>query len=163
MERPPNVVSAEEMPQQDWGEGRCRIRRRNLGQAAGSVEVGLKHIVLLVGYQSYPEHAHTAEEELFYILRGRGTALQNDERIPVQAGDTVSYPSGTGVAHAFLADRGEELEYLAFGQRDGNDAAFYPRSGKVLVRALKEQATGPSKAQGLVGFMEEVDYWDGER
>lgn len=163
MERPPNVVNAEEIPEQDWGEGRCRIRRRDLGRAAGSVDVGLKRIVLPAGYQSYPEHVHTAEEELFYILRGRGTALQDGERVPVQAGDVISYPSGAGVAHTFLADRGEELEYLAFGERDGNDVIFYPRSGKVLIRALREQATGPSKALGLVGRVEETEYWEGER
>ena len=153
MERPPNVVNAEEIPEQDWREGRCRIRRRDLDRAAGGVDVGLKRIVLLAGYQSYPEHAHNAEEELFYILRGSGTALQDGERVPVQAGDVISYPSGTSVAHTFLADRGEDLEYLAFGERDSNDVAFYSRSGKVLIRALREQATGPSKALGLVGRM----------
>lgn len=123
MERPPNVVNTEEIPEQNWGEGRCRIRRRDLGRAAGSVDVGLKRIVLLAGYQSYPEPAHTAEEELFYVLRGRGTALQDGERVPVQYGDVISYPSGARLAHTF------------FGEWDGNDAAFYPRSGEVVLRA----------------------------
>lgn len=151
MEHPPNVVNTEEIPEQNWGEGRCRIRRRDLGRSAGSVDVGLKRIVLLAGYQPYLEPAHTAEEELFYILRGRGTAVLNGERVPVQYGDVISYPSGTGGAHTFL------------GERDGNDAIFYPRSGKVLIRALREQATGPSKSLGLVGRVEETEYWEGER
>ncbi len=163
MERPLNVVNTEEIAEQDWGEGRCHIRRRDLGRAVGSVDVGLKRIVILAGYQSYPEHAHTSEEELFYILRGRGTALQDGEHVPVEAGDVISYPSGTGIAHTFVADRDEDLEYLAFGERDGGDTTFYPRSGKILIRALREQATGPSKALGLVGRMEEADYWEGER
>lgn len=106
---------------------------------------------------------HTSEEELFYVLRGRGTVLQDGERVPVQSGDVISHPSGTGVAHTVLADRGEELEYLAFGERDSNDVIFYPRSGKILIRVLRERATGPSKSLGLVGRMEETEYWEGER
>ncbi len=163
MERPSNMVNLEDITDQEWGEGRCRIRRRDLGRAAGSVDVGLKRIIVYAGCQSYPEHSHTAEEEIFYILRGRGTLLQNGERIPVEAGDVICYPSGTGISHSFLADRDEELEYLAFGERDPNDVTFYPRSGKVLIRALREQAIGPSKSLGLVGRMEETDYWEDER
>lgn len=92
---------------------------------------------------------------MFYVLRGRGTALQDGERVPVQYGDVISYPSGARLAHTF------------FGGWDGNDAAFYPRSGKVVLRArsraLREQATAASKSPGLVGRVEETEYREGER
>lgn len=158
MERPSNVVNAEAMAESEWGEGRCRMRRRDLGRAAGSADVGLKRIVLYPGYQSYPEHYHFAEEELVYVLRGSGSLLQAGERIPVGEGDTISHPSNTGVPHALVADRGEELEYLAFGERDPNDVVFYPSSGKVLIRALGSPGTN-----GLVCRIEEKGYWEGER
>jgi uncharacterized cupin superfamily protein len=158
VERPSNVVNAETLKETEWGEGRCRMRRRDLGRAAGSVDVGLKRIVLYPGYQSYPEHHHSAEEEMIYILRGSGTLTQDGERVLVEAGDTISHPSNTGVPHALVADRGEELEYLAFGERDPDDVVSYPNSGKVMIRAL-----GAPGTPGLVCRMEETDYWEGER
>ena len=116
------------------------------------MNVGLQRFVVYEGHQSLPEHYHIAEEELFYVLRDRGTLLQGEERVPVEAGDVISFPAGTGVVHAFLADRGEDLEYLAFGERDKNDVVVYPRSDKILIRALN-----------LLGRVEEAGYWDGER
>lgn len=151
MDRPPNVVNEEKASEMEAREGRFSTWAGDLGRAAGSVNVGLQKFIVREGYQSLPEHYHTAEEELFYVLRGRGTLLQGAERIPVEAGDVISFPPGTGVAHAFLADRDEDLEYLAFGERDRNDVIVYPRSDKILVRALNK-----------IGRMKEADYWDGE-
>lgn len=54
------------------------------------MEVGLKRIVLCPGHQFRPEHAHTAEEELFYVLQGRGPLLQDGEQMPVKAGGVIS-------------------------------------------------------------------------
>ena len=90
-------------------------RDRDLGRAAGSERIGLVSVTVPAGNQSAPEHAHMAEEEIFYLLRGKGTLLQNGQRIPIEVGDVISYPPGTGISHALLADRGEELEFLVFG------------------------------------------------
>lgn len=152
MDRPANVVNEEEAPEQEASEGRFKTWARDLGRAAGSESVGLQRFIVYEEHQSLPQHYHTAEEELFYVLRGKGTLLQGAEHIPVEAGDVISFPPDTGVAHAFLADRGEDLEYLAFGERDKNDVTFYPRSGKILIRALNK-----------IGWMEETGYWDGEQ
>jgi uncharacterized cupin superfamily protein len=150
--RPSNVVNEGETSEREASEGRFRTWARDLGRAAGSVNVGLQRFVVYEGHQSLPEHNHMAEEELFYVLRGRGTLLQGGERIPVGAGDVISFPAGTGAAHAFLADRGEDLEYLAIGERNENDVIVYPRSEKILIRALNQ-----------LGRMGEAGYWDGER
>jgi uncharacterized cupin superfamily protein len=134
--RPPNVTHESEAPTEEGGEGRFRSVESFLGEAAGSVNVGLQRFVVEEGYQSLPEHYHMAEEEIFYVLKGKGTLLQDGERVPVGPGDVISYPAGTGVSHAFLADKGERLEYLAFGQRNINDVIFYPRSKKVAIRSV---------------------------
>lgn len=152
MDRPPNVANVEKATELEANEGRFRTRAYDLGRAAGSEDVGLQRFIVYEGHQYMPEHYHTAEEELFYVLRGKGTLLQEAERVPVEAGDVVSFPAGTGVAHAFLADRGEDLEYLAFAERNKNDVIVYPRSDKLRIRALNK-----------LGRMEEADYWDGER
>ena len=151
MDRPPNITRSGGPPDREASEGRFKTRGWNLGRAAGSVKVGLQRFVVHEGHQSMPEHYHTAEEELFYVLEGRGTLLQGGERVAVEAGDVISFPASTAIAHAFLADRGGDLEYLAFGERNRNDVVSYPNSGKILIRALNK-----------LGRMEEAGYWDGE-
>ena len=67
------------------------------------------------------------------MLRGRGTLLRGEERVAVETGDVAAFPAGTGVAHAFVADLGEELEYFSIGERKDNEVVLYPDSGKMLV------------------------------
>ena len=43
------------------------------------------------------------------------------------------------------------LRLLAYGTREPNDIAYYPRSGKVFVRGV-----------GVIGRLEPLDYWEGE-
>jgi uncharacterized cupin superfamily protein len=59
----------------DVEEGRFGRREQDLGRAAGSVRVGLRREVILPVKQSFPWHAHMAEEEIFVVVRGRGTLL----------------------------------------------------------------------------------------
>ena len=50
-------------------------------------------------------------------------------------GDVISYPAaGTQIPHAFLADEGEQFEYLAPGERNRNGVLFYPHPKKTAVR-----------------------------
>jgi uncharacterized cupin superfamily protein len=125
-------------------------RVRDLGRAAGSVHVGLKHYVALPGMLSVPPHCHAAEEELFAVVEGDGACLLGDAELPVRRGSVVARPPGTGVAHSF---RGGEngLGLLAFGTRVPNDIVYYPRSGKVFFSGID-----------LVGRIERLEFWDGE-
>lgn len=151
MDREPKIANVEDVKEDIWDEGRFRSRTKDLGKAAGSERVGLRLEVIAPGRQSAPEHAHYAEEEAFLVLRGRGALLHDGRKFPVREGDIVAYPSGTGTPHAFVADGEGELEILSIGERDPNDVVSYPRSGKVMVKALKK-----------IGRLEEADYFDGE-
>jgi uncharacterized cupin superfamily protein len=123
---------------------------RGLGEAVGSLRTGLNHIEVAPGKLAAPLHCHSAEEELFVVLGGDGTLLLGDERIAVRRGHVVARPPGTRVPHAFEAgDRG--LTFLAYGTREPNDIAYYPRSGKVNFRGI-----------GVITRVEKLDYWDGE-
>jgi uncharacterized cupin superfamily protein len=149
--RPPEIVALADVPAERIRRARTDIVRRDLGRAAGSVSTGMRHIAVQAGAESYPPHAHSAEEELFVVLGGSGTAHLGDEGHPLRRGSVVSRPAGTGVAHAFSAGD-EGLELLAYGQRDLRDLCWYPRSRKVSVRGL-----------GVMFRVEEpLDYWDGE-
>ena len=52
---------------------------------------------------------------------------------------------------ALVPRRATPLVYLAYGTREPNDIAYYPRSGKVTLRGI-----------GVMGRIEPLDYWDGE-
>ena len=153
------IVSMHEVPEEEWQEGRFGGREQDLGRAAGSVRVGLRREVIARGKQSSPRHAHMTEEEIFVVLRGRGTLLRGEERVAVGPGDVVAFPAGTGVAHAFLADPEEELEFLSIGERKDNEVVVYPDSGKLLVRGIVD---GDGRRRSTVGRLHEADYFDGE-
>jgi len=159
MSRSEGVVSTHEVPEEEWEEGRFGGRQQDLGRAAGSVALGLRRTVIAPGKQSSPRHAHMAEEEIFVVLRGQGTLLRGKERVAVEAGDVAVFPAGTGVAHAFVADSREELEFLSIGERKDNGAITYPDSGKLLVGYVADEH---GEREDRLGRLQEADYFDGE-
>ena len=151
MERPRTIANVSDVPGQDFGPGETvKSVRRDLGRAAGSKQTGLKHVSVAPGKLGTPPHCHSAEEELFVVLDGEGECLLGDEEHRVERGHVLSRPAGTRVAHAFRADDAG-LTYLAYGTREPNDIAYYPRSKKVYLRGV-----------GVIRRVESLDYWDGE-
>jgi len=148
--RPANIVNVHDVAPRLWGEGSVATERRNLGGTAGSLSIGLTHIRVDPGRLSAPPHCHSAEEELFLVLDGTGTAIIGDEQTAVRGGHVISRPAGTGRAHAFRAGD-DGLTLLAFGQRVADDVRWYPQSQKIAFRGL-----------GVIGRLELTDYWDGE-
>jgi uncharacterized cupin superfamily protein len=150
MERPASIVNVDELPGDTYDEPGYAGVGRNLGRAAGSAATGISHVVLEPDALSSPLHCHSAEEEIFVVLDGAGTLLLGGKEHPLRPGHVVGRPPGTRVAHALRA--GEPgLTYLAYGTREPNDIAYYPRSGKVYFRGV-----------GLMTRVEQLDYWDGE-
>lgn len=47
-------------------------------------------------------HAHTNEEQIYYILQGEGRMVVGDKEIPSKAGDVGYFPKG--VNHGFYND-----------------------------------------------------------
>ena len=152
--RPANIVNADDVEPFERDQETIGRRLRDLGEAAGSQRTGLRLSDVFPGKLNAPPHCHSAEEELFVVLEGDGALLLwEDGEVTEQAvrtGSVVARPAGTGVAHAF---RGGEagMTLLMYGNRDPNDICFYPRSGKVMLRGV-----------GVVGRLEQLDYWDGE-
>jgi uncharacterized cupin superfamily protein len=148
-ERPRNVVALEEVTPILDG------RARRLGMAAGSVATGLNYVVLPPGGEGAPPHCHSQEEEIFVVLEGDGVLelWRPGEQTPsdhaLRAGDVISRPPGTGVAHA-MRPGGQGLTYLAYGTRETGDMCFYPRQGRVSLRGL-----------GIALRSPEIDYLPG--
>jgi uncharacterized cupin superfamily protein len=148
-ERPPNVVNLSDVREHATARPRVAAVTRDLGRAAGSARSGLRHSAVQDGKLATPQHCHSAEEEIYVVVRGTGTLLLGDDEVAVRGGHVIALPPGTGVAHALRG--GDRLEFLAYGTREPNDICFYPRSGKVSLRGVK-----------LIARVERLDYWDGE-
>lgn len=103
------------------------------------------------GNSTCPFHYHQREDEVFYILSGRGVLRYGDEISQLRAGDCVSCPAGTQIAHQIANPYDEDLVYLAIGAYEPDEVCVYPDSCKVMVRSINR-----------VGYLENVDYFDGE-
>ena len=85
-----------------------------------------------------PLHYHLLEEEFLYVLQGELTIreLHGDclREFALRAGELIAWLPGTRIAHQTL-NRGEApARYLALSDRKAQEVAFYPESGKVLLR-----------------------------
>jgi uncharacterized cupin superfamily protein len=149
-QRPASIAALDDVALAECRRGGVAHTRRNLGEAVGAKRSGLRHLLVEPGALTCPPHCHSAEEELFVILAGSGTLLLGEDEHAVRAGNVVARPPATGVAHAFRA-ADEGLTLLAYGTREANDIAYYPRSGKVALRGVRATFR-----------VQRVDYWDGE-
>ncbi len=135
----------------------------DLATPAGSERTGLNYIALRPGAEGAPPHCHSLEEEIFIVLDGVGVLelwptpgalrLRPDAEKEVhrlRAGHVVSRPAATRIAHSFRAED-ETFTFLAYGTRDPNDIAYYPRSNKINFRGV-----------GVIARLENLDYFDGE-
>lgn len=101
-----------------------------LGEAAGSVKVGVRRIQIPVGGWSTPAHEHGRDEEIFYVLAGGGISWQAGRTAEIRAGDCILYRARRG-AHTLYAL--EPLDVLAFGTRERDEAIAFPRLDASIV------------------------------
>ena len=64
-----------------------------------------------------PEHVHDQVEEVFYIVRGKGTAIINGEERPVKAGDILVVAPGT--THGLRNTGDDVLEHIVCSAKLG--------------------------------------------
>jgi uncharacterized cupin superfamily protein len=106
-------------------EGTIEFDGFDLGEAAGSVEVGVTRARVKPGKQSSPVHIEVAEEEIFYVLDGTGLSWQNGETYGVRAGDCIVHRVGEE-AHTLIGGP-DGLDVLAFGERAVPALTWLPR------------------------------------
>jgi uncharacterized cupin superfamily protein len=92
-------------------------RWQRLGDAAGSVAVGAQRVRLEQGQLMTPPHTHTAEEEIFHVLRGSATLWQDGKTCTVAAGDTIVYVPGD-TAHTIGGAKRSGLNWIALPAND---------------------------------------------
>jgi uncharacterized cupin superfamily protein len=156
---PPLVVNLDDVSavEQDSG-GPWRCSYKPLTPALDALKkpgmqprLGLNWGCVPPGSSACPFHSHAREDEVFYVLSGRGVLRYGDELHTVGPGDCISCPAGTGIAHQLANPFEEDFVYLSIGLNDSHEVCTYPDSGKVMVRALK-----------TVGVLTKTDYGQGE-
>ena len=68
------------------------------------------HTVMKPG-QYFGKHSHSGEFEIYYILKGAGIYIDNDEEYPVKAGDVMVCEDGG--THGIRTSGDEDLEFIA--------------------------------------------------
>lgn len=148
-----NVVNVHEVEEEVMVEGRWghawKVLTPSMEAAGGTL--GVNQARVPPGCAAVPFHWHAREDEVFFVLSGRGILRYGEALREIRAGDCISCPAGTRTAHQLANPFDEDLVYLAIGCNDPHEVCGYPDSGKVLVRAL-----------GKVGFFEKADYMAGE-
>lgn len=132
-----------------WG-GSYKVLTPGLRELGGA-RVGVNQTRVPPGRSCVPFHWHQREDEVFFIQSGRGVLRYGDTLTPLKAGDCITCPAGTKVAHQIANPFDEELVYLAIGNHDPDEVCGYPDTGKVMVRSVK-----------TVGFLEGTAYMKGE-
>lgn len=99
---------------------------RDLGRAAGTVQVGLRRVEIDPGKWSTPAHVEGAEEEIVYVLGGAGLSWQNGSVYEIGEGDCIVHNPG-GEAHTLRAGD-DGLDVLIYGMRVPLQVADLPRA-----------------------------------
>ncbi|MGI9449783.1 MAG: cupin domain-containing protein [Geminicoccaceae bacterium] len=151
---PPLIVHSDEVKEIEriigahWG-GTYKPLTPTMQPKGGHLGVNLVRVPS--GRSACPFHAHQREDEVFYVLSGRGVFRYGDNLREIGPGDCIACPAGTGIAHQLANPFEDDLTYLAIGPHDPDEVCVYPDNGKVMVRSLKR-----------IGYLETVDYMEGE-
>jgi uncharacterized cupin superfamily protein len=150
----------------DWtrlDDGRMDVRRKQLGEATDSEQLGCSLYELPAGRRSWPYHYHTANEEALFVLAGSGTLRADGEMVDLNEGDYVTFPADESGAHRVINDSEDTLRYLMVSTMTEPEITVYPDSEKFGVYV--GSPPGGRQERTLEGYYDRdstVDYWDNE-
>lgn len=145
--------------------GEAVFERQQLGEAAGSEQLGCSVYAVPAGKHTWPYHYHTANEEAVFVLDGEGELRGPDQaRVALQPGTYVALPAGPEGAHQIENTGDEPLRYLAISTMADPDVLVYPDSEKIGVMAGQPPGGDADERHVSAYFRREdaVDYWEHE-
>jgi uncharacterized cupin superfamily protein len=89
----------------------------SLGRKLGLTRIGIHHVRVPPGRRISFPHAESAEEEFVFVVEGRPDAWIDGVLHPLQPGDSIAFPAGTGICHTFLNNTGDEVRLIVVGER----------------------------------------------
>jgi uncharacterized cupin superfamily protein len=138
------------------GPGRIRRRQAEIGLLIGAKKLGYQLMEIAPGNIATPMHAHSEEEELYFILEGSGKVRMANGEFPVRKGDFVAFDVGRSGTHQIRNDGDAPLLMLALSNVAPGDCCEYPDSDKLLfARGVMRRLV-----DGNGGV--DLDYWYGE-
>jgi mannose-6-phosphate isomerase-like protein (cupin superfamily) len=81
--------------------------------------------------------AYPAEEQIYFIIDGRGTLLYDDQKIPVKPNDFMYLP--VGVKHGMAAAADSSVRLLVMGWRIPRDVKVAPTANPMIANAADVQ------------------------
>jgi uncharacterized cupin superfamily protein len=144
--------------------GRFDARLGQIGPALGAQKLGYNLTAVPPGKRAFPFHCHLANEEMFFVLEGRGEIRVGDETHSIRKGDVIACPpGGRETAHQIVNTGDQELRYLAVSTRLSPEVCEYPDSDKYAALAEVTGADGkPGFFRGINRPGSNLSYWDGE-
>lgn len=130
MSRPPFIIDSRTVAEQDDpypGDDERMAFGRAIGAAAGLQRSGVHLVRVPPGRRTSYPHAEGDVEEWVYVLDGDVDAWIDGDLHRMTAGDFAAFPSGTGIAHAFLNNGAREALLLVGGERTiPGQRLYYP-------------------------------------
>ena len=80
-----------------------------------------------------PYHSHSAQWEFYHVLSGRGQVRHEQGMTNVETGDAFLFEPGQ--PHQIINNTGADLMLLVIADNPIGESAYYPDSGKWLVRS----------------------------
>lgn len=159
------ILNIEKVSFEKWAHGKsfkCAIGWA--GAALGSRKLGFNVTVVPPGKRAWPYHVHHVNEEMFFVMKGRGSIRIGEASYRIRKGDFISLPPGRETAHQIINDSKAPLRYLAVSTMETPEVAEYPDSGKLGVFAGSPPGRRASKAsiRHFTRVGDRVDYWEGE-
>ena len=131
MESTPKI-NIDEIEASDFGDGgKFEARLLRIAHRIGAQKLGYNITILPAGKCAFPFHRHHANEEMFFILEGKGTLRYGEKTFPLREGDVVACPPGSGGGHQIINSSEDELRYLAVSTNQSPEVCEYPDSDKV--------------------------------
>jgi uncharacterized cupin superfamily protein len=135
--------------------------RQRVGAKIGAQKLGYSFFTVPPGKAAFPYHTHSTNEEMIYIIDGRGVLRLGKEELEIGSGTVVACPPGTEFPHQLINTGETELHYLVVSTMEYPDLSEYPDSNKL--GAYGTPAVGPKVGlRALFLKHQSVGYYDGE-
>jgi uncharacterized cupin superfamily protein len=100
--------------------------KRALGDFFGLTNFGVNLTRLEPGAVSSVRHAHSAQDEFVYVLRGSPVLVTDGGETELCPGMCAGFPKGSRDAHQLVNPGPDVVEFLEIGDRCAGDTVVYP-------------------------------------
>lgn len=138
------IINIADVELQPWGHGspnvmpgagtpdeRYQARIGPIAPRLGAKKLGYNLTIMPPGKSAFPVHAHTVNEEMFFVVEGEGVVRIGKDTHPIKAGDVIACPpGGPETAHQITNTGSVDMKVLCVSTRQWPEVAQYPETGR---------------------------------